>query len=152
MSLQSSAEHPGNGSSNHKADVYRIVTDTSFLVSALFYGGNEQAVLRHIVNHHEMIVSEYIIEELIAFARNTLPKTPRRMIVAIRQLCERFIRECDEREVEVRDINDIPIMQLAITHQAIIIMGDKDMLEYRGEAQQQIISTAEYMELFGVER
>lgn len=147
-SLQNSAEPQGAGSPGNQTDRHRIVVDTSVLISAVFFDGKEQVVLRHIAKHHTLIISDYILRELLAFAKHTLPKTPRRLITAMRQTFKRFVYDYDERAVTVRDINDIPILQLAIEHEALIISSDKDLLEYKSSAHAPILSTSEYKELF----
>lgn len=49
---------------------------------------------------------------------------------------------------EIRDINDIPILKLAISQQATIVTNDKDLLEYKGKSLVAIISVREYLEMF----
>jgi len=47
---------------------------------------------------------------------------------------------------DIRDIKDTPILQLAIEHAALIVTGDKDLLEYKGDAGVIVLSVAEYEE------
>lgn len=147
MSLQDSAAHQAAGSSSRKNNQYLIVLDTSVLISAFFFGGNAREVLLHIAKNQQMIVSEHIIDEFLDFAKNTIPKTPHRMLRLIRQTLEDFEEFYEQHNVEVRDINDVPILQLAIEHNALIVTGDKDLLEYKDDAKVAILSITECEEV-----
>lgn len=117
-------------------------------MSALYFGGTAEKALRHIVANHELIVSDYIVDELIAFAKATMPKTPQRTIRLLRQTLEMYVRSHEAHEVEIRDINDVAILQLAIEHVAILVTSDKDILEYSASATPPVLSLGEYEELF----
>lgn len=118
------------------------------LVSALYFGGGAEKALRHIAANHELIVSDYIVDELIAFAKATMPKTPQRTIRLLRQTLETYVRSHEAHEVEIRDINDVEILQLAIEYSAILVTSDKDLLEYSAGATPPVLSLNEYEELF----
>ena len=148
MSLQSAAEHQDDGSSARKNNHYRIVVDTSVLISALYFGGEAEACLRHIANNQRLIVSEYILDELMDFADTTKPKTPQKLKRIIRQTLEKFTREYETREVKIRDVNDIDIMQLALAHDAAIITSDKDILEHFMGAKPPVMTISEYQAIF----
>ena len=77
--LLSSAE-PLVGGTSARAKQYRFVVDTSVLISAIFYGGKAELVLRHVTARHTLIVSDFIIEEFVAFTHTTPPKTPQKFI------------------------------------------------------------------------
>lgn len=117
-------------------------------MSALFFGGEAEEVLRHIVNNHHMILSDYIVDEFVNFAAQTTPKTAPRTVRLMRQALNRFIEPYDFREVDIRDVNDIDVMQLAIQYNATIITGDKDILEHAMGAKPPVITLGDYRELF----
>ena len=147
QSLQNNVEQAGAGQSN-KQTKYRIVADTSLLVSAIFYGGKAEAIFKHIITKQVLITSDYIIDELINFAKNTHPKTSRKFIKALRDQLEPYAKEYDASEkIIIRDINDTDIVQLAIEQNAIIVTSDKDLLSFT-DPKVTIISSAEYDELF----
>ena len=147
QSLQGSAEQADAGQSR-KQTKYRVVADTSVLASAIFYGGKSETVLKHILAQQVLVTSDYIIDELIKFAKNTSPKTPRKFIKALRDQLEPYAKEYDTSEtVLIRDINDTDIVQLAIAHNAMIVASDKDLLSFKNP-KVTIISPAEYGELF----
>ena len=149
-SLQGYAVRPALGSFSSKKPQYNIVIDTSVLVSALFYGGAAQIVLKHALVNHHVILSEYIVDELIAFARRTYPKTPRRIIRLIQQTLDPYIRQYEAHEVAVRDVNDTAILQLAVHYGAAVLTSDKDILEHGGGAVPPVLSLEEYRALFGL--
>lgn len=95
-----------------------------------------------------MIVSDYIINELIDFAKHAMSKTPRGAIRLMHQALEQYARPHQERKVAIRDMNDVAVMQLAIEHEAMIVTSDKDLLEHRNGAIPPVLSVSEYEELF----
>lgn len=151
MNLQGSAENRAIGSSspsNNKNTQYRIVIDTSVLISAFFFGGKAKDTLLHIADSQHMIVSDYIIEEFVEFTKSTIPKTPQRIVRLMRQTLEKFAETHQPHSVEVRDSNDIAIMQLALEYEAVIVTSDKDMLEHKMGALPVVVSIDDYCELF----
>jgi predicted nucleic acid-binding protein len=147
MSLLEAAEPQAAGSSNNER--YRIVVDTSVLISAIFFGGKAEAALRHILASHTMVLSDFIVDEVIAFARATDPKTPVKILRLIRTKLEKYCRDYEpDVSIEVRDINDTDIVALAQERQAIILTSDQDLLAYKADATTPILSIAEYTELF----
>jgi putative PIN family toxin of toxin-antitoxin system len=134
--------------SNSKPSAHRIVIDTNVLLSAILFGGNPDVVARHVLAEHHFVTSEYIIDELIVNIKKRRPKTPHRWFNSLRSsLSEYSESEVDALAIPSRDINDDPIVALAVRHKAAIVTGDKDLLEYP-EAKPPILSTAEYIELF----
>lgn len=147
MSLLEAAEPQAAGSSNNER--YRIVVDTSVLISAIFFGGKTELVLRHVLASHTMVLSDFIVDEVIAFARATDPKTPVKILRLIRTKLEKYCHDYEpDPSIEVRDINDTDIVALAQEHQAIILTSDQDLLAYKADATIPILSVAEYTELF----
>ena len=118
------------------------------LLSALLFGGKPDVVARHVLAEHHLIMSEYIIDELLVNIKKRRPKTPHKWLKSLRSsLSEYSESEVDALIIPSRDINDDPIVSLALRHKAILVTGDKDLLEYP-EAKPPILSTAEYIELF----
>ena len=150
MRLQNAAAHQATGSSSNKPNRYTIVVDTSILVSAFFFGGPARVALMHVAHSHRMIVSDYIIDEFLDFAKNTLPKTPQRTLRLMRQTLEKYAEaEADSaHSVQIRDVNDIAVMRLAIEHNAAILTSDKDILEHSMGAVPPVLSVGEYEVLF----
>lgn len=144
-SLQSSAEPADVGQKQTK---YRVVVDTSTLVGAIFYGGKSLEVFRHVLSNQQFVTSDFIIDELIQFAKNTNPKTPRKFIKLLRDQFEPYVKEYEVSEkVVIRDINDTDVIQLAIAESALIVASDKD-LQVMKNSQVVVLSPSEYYELF----
>ncbi|QQS69078.1 putative toxin-antitoxin system toxin component, PIN family [Candidatus Saccharibacteria bacterium] len=146
QTLPLSAESLAAGTSANNR--YNIVVDTNVLISALYFGGTPETVLRHICVHHTMILSDFIVEELVQQSKRKL---------AISQKEIRFIRTkleeyCHSYEpdpaIKVRDINDTDVVALAREYHALIITGDQDLLGYRDHTPMAVLSVADYTELF----
>lgn len=105
-------------------------------------------MLLHAANNQQMILSDYIIEEFLDFARDTIPKTPQKMQRLMRQTLEEFAESYEPHDAVVRDVNDVDIMQLAIQHDAIILTSDKDILEHAMGATPLALTVADYRALF----
>ena len=141
--------HQASGSSSLKSnDRYKIVVDTSVLISAFFFGGKARSVLFHIAANHQLILSDYIVDEFIDFAKNTMPKTPQQLLRLMRQSLGAFVVSYESHDVDIRDVNDVDIMQLAIDYHAAIITGDKDILEHAMGAVPPVLTVEGYGELY----
>lgn len=107
----------------------------------------------HVAEKQYLILSDFILDELLAFAKHASPKTPRKMLRLIRQTLELYVEEVVEDEtVDLRDTNDIPIIQLAKSQKALVLASDKDLLESEYAATLPVISVDEYLELFDLKR
>lgn len=95
-----------------------------------------------------MILSDYIIDEYVTFAKMTVPKTPQATIRHTRKVLESYVKPYEEHDAEIRDVNDLDIMQLALEYDATIITSDNDILEHRMGARPPVLSIQEYTELF----
>lgn len=99
--------------------------------------------------NHVFITSDYIIDELITYIKAVRPKLSHKWAKELKRKLLDFSRDySNDTGYDIRDINDIPILQLAIEHNAFIVTGDKDLLEYKETAKVAILSLAEYEELF----
>ncbi len=147
MLLQPSAAPASVGSRNSHR--YRIVVDTNILVSAVLYGGKPERVLQHVLAKQHLVSSDYIIEEFIDYCKTVHQKVPRKWLRRLRQKLEAYSYD-DGVDIEdaVRDINDTDILKLAIKQKAIIVTGDKDLLEHKSKSRVAILSIIEYSQLF----
>jgi len=144
--LQKHAKNQIAGLSNSK-NYYRIVIDTNVLLSAILYGGKPKKVLQHILAHQELVLSDYIVDEFVNYLKTI--KIPQKFIRQARQKLEEYCRDYDMSvDEKIRDINDTEILRLAITHNALIITGDKDILEYKAKSKVSVLTVSEYIELF----
>lgn len=145
--LQPSAAPVGVGSRSSQR--YRVVIDTNILISAILHGGKPELVVQHVLTRQHIVLSDYIIEEFVDYCKSVHPKVPRKWLRRLRQKLEvhSYDDGVDVDEV-VRDINDTDILKLAIKQKAIIVTGDKDLLEHKSESRVAILSTIEYSQLF----
>lgn len=127
-----------------------MVVDTNVLVSALFFGGKPELVLRHALKNQTIILSDYIVDELMSYAKAIRPKMPQKFVRTLRQKLESYCYSDDAaaQDDTVRDINDMPILKLAVRQNALIVTGDRDLLEYVGSMRIVTITAQEYLELF----
>lgn len=127
-----------------------MVVDTNILISAVLYGGKPEQVLRYVLTTQQLVLSDYIVEEFMTYIKNVRPKAPQKWLRLLRQKLEVYCYD-DTADLAkpVRDINDTNILQLAIAQRAVLVTGDKDLLEYKAEARVAILSTHEYAELLG---
>lgn len=148
-SLLPSAESQVSGTSNNER--YRFVIDTSVLISAIFFGGISESVLRHVIAHHIVILSDDIIEEFMTFANTAKPEISRKTLRLMRAKLEEYLYEYRIKRIkDIRDINDVHVVQLALAHKASIISSDKDLLDYKAESRVTVISVGNYSELFSL--
>lgn len=126
-----------------------IVIDTSVLISGLFWRGPENLILKHIFANHSVVLSHYIIDELLDFCRSAMPKVSRKTQREIQQVLERFVYDDNygNKTYSIRDIKDEPIIKLAIQYEAVVVSSDSDFLAYN-DSMPQVLSPQEYNELF----
>lgn len=128
---------------------YQIVVDTNVLVSAILYGGKPELVLRHILAHQIIVLSDYIVDELIAYLKNVHPKVSQKFIRLLRQKLSDYCFDYSmPAKMIIRDINDTDILRLAIAQNACIITGDKDIIESKCTSKVTVLTVDEYIELF----
>lgn len=95
-----------------------------------------------------MVLSDCIIDEYVAFAKGTIPKTPQATIRHTRKVLEKYVKPYEEHDAEIRDVNDLDVIRLAIEYDATIVTGDRDILEHKNGAYPPVLSIQEYAELF----
>ncbi len=100
------------------------------------------------MQHQTMILSDFIIEELVQFTKNTTPRVSYKMQHLMREKLSTYVRVYDVLlDVEIRDPNDLDIVRLAITHDAMIVSSDKDLQALK-DVRVTVVSPAEYAALF----
>lgn len=147
--LRASAETPAVGSSRQTR--HRVVVDTNVLISGLLFGGKPAQVLRHVVTSQHLVLNDVIVDECDAFLHNTRPKISRKYRHHLHMVLEKYCHSYEAVEVGmIRDINDVDIVRLALTHYALIVTNDHDLLEYKTDTDVFIISVNDYCELFAI--
>lgn len=105
--------------------------DTNVLISMIFFPGKRfSQMLEYIIQHHTLILSSFVTEELIAVAERKFPEK--------RDAIDRFLSQLGYELVytphkmkaglfDIRDVNDYPVLYTAIVEDVdILITGDKD--------------------------
>lgn len=127
----------------------RVTIDTNVWISALLYGGEPERLIRSCKQHCKIVVSEYIVNELLGYLkqigapykwRNSLEKL-------IKQIC--LLVEPDDLPVISRDIKDDPVIATATVGACdYLITGDKDLLVLRQVQKIRIVTPSEFLERF----
>ena len=112
----------------------RIMLDTNILVSAIFFPSPQtKAIITEIVCHHQMILCDYVLEELRLVVERKFPSKSTELEYFFHTLRFELIHVSDNADCKdipsVRDQKDTPILAAAIQHTVdIFITGDKDFL------------------------
>lgn len=146
--LQQGAVHPDAGSSKNNSPL-KVVVDTNVLVSAILFGGNPEKALVHALENNTLILSDYIVDEFISVIKDMRPRLPIRWLRQLRQSLSAFCVDYNaDMDIKIRDVNDVDIVKLAVSHDAIVLTNDNDLLEYKSHARVAILKVSEYSELF----
>jgi len=134
---------------NSEAGSHKVLIDTNVWISALLYGGEPERLIRLCKQHHKIVVSEYIVDELLDYLkqigapykwRNSLEKM-------IKQIC--LLVEPEDLPVISRDIKDDPVIAAAIVGDCdYLITGDKDLLVLKHVQQIRVVTPNEFLEIF----
>lgn len=115
----------------------RLFIDTSVLISAMVFSGNEYRMLQKALDRNvEVYISEHILDEAVRVMSEKfpeyLPEFNEFLNVADLQIIpkERYIDELSRYD-DVRDKYDRHVLACAIAVKCeIIVSSDKDLLEY----------------------
>jgi putative PIN family toxin of toxin-antitoxin system len=125
--------------------------DTNVLLSALIFRSAKLAVLlEHVVNHHTLVLSAYIIEEAERVITLKSPKYSGVLYTFLNRISFELVPTIDWNDSmpDIRDSKDKPILAAAISAQIdYLITGDKDFEDLRLN-QPKIITPNEYFESF----
>jgi len=110
----------------------KVVLDSSVLIAAaISRAGVCAELLEDVLTHHELVISDFIAEELVRKLRDkfNFPESE------VRQL-RRFLRSVPTAVVPTnlpanvcRDANDIPVLGTAVAGSALVLVTvDKDLL------------------------
>lgn len=105
--------------------------DTNVLISMIFFPGKKfTQMLEYITHHHTLVLSSFVVEELMGVADRKFPE--KRIVI------DQFLSKLGYELVytphrmkaglfEIRDMNDYPVLYTAIIEDVdILITGDKD--------------------------
>jgi putative PIN family toxin of toxin-antitoxin system len=125
----------------------KIVIDTNVLISALIFPGVSSEIFDSIVQNHEIVLSEWILEEFSRKCREKF-KIPADVIAEVLKLLEeRITVENPKGEIPeiCRDRDDNNILWIADSTKAeIILSGDQDLLVLKEYKEIRILSPRQY--------
>jgi putative PIN family toxin of toxin-antitoxin system len=148
--LQTLRQHAASPESGSNSSRYWVVLDTNVWVSGLQYGGNAGVVIRLVLSHHELVCSDYIVDELIERLKLVRPKVPQRWLRMMRLQLEGYcVPFATTEQSEIRDPKDEPVVALAKATEAMVVTGDKDFLEHEGDLGVDVVTIAEAVQLLG---
>jgi len=134
----------------------RVMLDTNILVSAFVFRSRKiYAVIDHIVSHHELVISSYVVDELKDVVNRKFPKMADALDEFLMTLS--FTLAFSPKLIptglfEIRDISDAPILYTAIIEGIdILITGDKDFDEVEIE-KPDIMTIADFEKKYMAER
>lgn len=125
----------------------RVLLDTNVLIAAFITRGVCSDVFDHCIRHHELVISEFILDE---FQKNMILKFRYRKeetdeAIELLRSKIKLVRPVIIEKKICRDTNDIPILGTAIAGNVnCIITGDKDLLSIKRFRSIDIVSPAEF--------
>ncbi|MDD5675446.1 MAG: putative toxin-antitoxin system toxin component, PIN family [Chitinivibrionales bacterium] len=128
----------------------KVFLDTNVLANGIATRGLCADVIREIMSEHELIISDYVLQELIRTLRYKF-HVPEPSITGTVELLHRFSIIATPKDisgVHVRDKNDIPILAAALKYNAdVLVTGDRDLLILKKRENLLIISPRGFWEL-----
>ena len=109
----------------------RVMLDTNILVSALLFPGEKMRLLiGRITMEHRLVLSSYVIEELLDVTARKFPHKTRDIDLLLSALPYDFVYTPAALEpdmFEIRDKDDYPVLYSAITEGVdVLVTGDRD--------------------------
>ena len=124
-----------------------IVLDTNVLVSAFAARGLCADLFRDVITQHTFVVSDYILNELHhkLVEKLRVPKPVAQSINALLLPYRVVHAELPEIYVNIRDLDDIPIIAFALAMKAdLLITGDRDLLDIASSMPVSVISPRQF--------
>ena len=109
----------------------RVLADTNVLLAALGFGGICRAVVDVVIDSHELILSEHILEELGRNLREKLNHSAAQAGERVELLrgAARLVEPTPVPDDACRDPDDLPVLGAALAAEAdVLVTGDKDLL------------------------
>lgn len=111
----------------------KVVLDTNVLVSALFWDGNERALLQDCLEgKHQLVLSVFVLDELGSVLREKFDAPPETVAGYVGQLlaAARIVDPDEHLDVIEEDPADNRVLESALAVQAdVLASGDSDLLD-----------------------
>ena len=127
----------------------RIFLDTNVLVSAVATRGLCADVLREILIHHQLVISDSLIKELERAFCNKLgvPENFTSELVEVLQKESVFSTPSSLPDIKIKDKDDLIILSCALDGKAdLFITGDKELLRLKRIGDMEIVSPRTFWE------
>jgi putative PIN family toxin of toxin-antitoxin system len=129
----------------------KIILDTNVILSSFITSGLSSRVLDICIDHHNLYISEFILNEVTGKLENKF-KIPPKELKRIKNFLQNnfiFINPQNKLPSICRDKDDNNILQLAeFIISDLIITGDQDLLVIKNYNTTQIVSPRQFMEKF----
>lgn len=130
----------------------RIMIDTNVIFSALLFPSERMNLLMHkITTEHQLVLSSYIVEELLAVTRRKFPGKLEAVDTLLSQLPYELVYTPSQPKpglFQIRDEMDYPVLYSAITEDVdIFITGDKDFDDLEIE-RPEILRPAQFLDKY----
>lgn len=130
----------------------RVMLDTNVLISLLLFPNARMwSMMQSITNHHRLVLSSFVIDELLAVTNR---KFPAKVAVVDRLLSQLTYEMVYTPKVlkaglfDIRDVKDYPVLYTAIVEDVdILITGDKDFADVAVE-HPEIMTPAAFMDKY----
>lgn len=130
----------------------RVMLDTNVLISLLLFPNPRMwSMMQSITNHHRLVLSSFVIDELLAVTNR---KFPAKVAVVDRLLSQLTYEMVYTPKVlkaglfDIRDVKDYPVLYTAIVEDVdILITGDKDFADVVVE-HPEIMTPAAFMDKY----
>ena len=126
--------------------------DTNVLISMVFFPGKKfTQMLEFISQKHTLVLSSFVIEELMAVADRKFPERKNIIDTFLTKLGYEFVytpHHIPAGMFNIRDMNDYPVLYTAIIENIdILITGDKDFSDVDIE-KPEILTPSEFIEKY----
>lgn len=132
----------------------RIVLDTNVLISSFIGRGTSHKVLEHCVRHHDLVTSQFILDELREKLTDKFKYSSTTADEAIELLRSRMeiVEPTALSSPVCRDADDDSVLATAVTGRCeLIITGDKDLLVLERLNKIKIVNPAMFSQMEGIE-
>ena len=131
----------------------RIMIDTNVLISALLFpSARMDALMYTITGKHQLVLSSFVVEELIEVTRRKFPKKLDAMDALLRRLPYELVYTPKVMEMDlftIRDEKDYPVLYSAIADDVdVLVTGDQDFHDIVLE-RPEILTPSQFMERHG---
>lgn len=130
----------------------RVMLDTNVLISAIIFPNERMdSLIYKAVLDHQLVLSSYIINELLDVAMRKFPKKIKDVDLFLTRLPYELVYTPREQNLDffnIRDINDYPVLYSAIIEDVdLFITGDADFDGVEIE-KPEIITPSEFLERY----